>query len=263
MKKQTGVAPLTADELQEIFALKYGAPDQLGVTPRLYAQYGYHSPDDFYEALIARLVDESTRWADVGCGHMLFPSNPKLARILADRCRRLVGIDPDPNINSNPYIHEAIPVLMDDYQPNESFDLITLRMVAEHVQYPDRLLNTLVSATIPGSYVIIYTVNSYSPVPVLTRFTPMWLRHKLKGLLWRTPKEDTFPTSYRMNTRRQLRELMKSGGFRESLFYYLDDCRTLTRFPRLQRLELICRGLFRRIGLAYPENCLLGLYYRD
>ncbi|NND60391.1 MAG: class I SAM-dependent methyltransferase [Gammaproteobacteria bacterium] len=254
--------PLTAEELDEVFEIKYGAANELGQTPSLYARWDYHSPDDFYEAAIVRLVDNETSWADVGCGHMLFPSNPNLARQLADRCRRLVGIDPDETIENNPYVHESFRVLMDDYEPQETFDLITLRMVAEHVENPEQLLRTLVAATHPGSTVLIYTVNGISPIPVLTRLTSMGVRHRIKKILWGTEEKDTFPTAYRMNSRRDLREMFTDAGFDEAGFYYLDDCRTFTRFPALQTVELATRKLCRTIGFAYPENCLLGIYRR-
>lgn len=252
--------PLTEREVDELFDLKFRGDGQLGPTPALYQRFGYHSPDDFYEALLLRLVDSDCSWADVGCGHMLFPSNQRLAKMLSERCRRLVGIDPDPNIHDNPYIHAAVQSLIDDYDPDEVFDLITLRMVAEHVENPDKLLKTLREATRPGSHVVIYTVNGRSPIPLLTRLTPMAMRHVLKNLLWGTSPKDTFPTAYRMNTRRELAEMFDASGFDEVLFYYLDDCRTTSRFHPLLTIELVFRKLFRKVGLAYPENCLLGVY---
>ena len=259
---EKAMKPLSTTELERVFDLKYGPPDEQGQTATLYRRFGYHSPDDFYEAAIARVIDGNCSWADVGCGHMLFPSNPKLARELADRCRRLVGVDPDANIENNPYIHDSVRQFMDDYEPEETFDLITARMVAEHVAHPDRFLRTLRAATHPGSLVIIYTVNGFSPVPLLTRITPMGLRHRLKKALWRTDEKDTFPTTYKMNTRRRLRDIFDQDGFDEALFMYLDDCRTFTRIPALQTVELTIRKLCRALGFAYPENCLLGLYRR-
>lgn len=258
----TALAPVGAQELEAIFEEKYRNADGLGSTPTLYARHGYHSPDDYYEAILARIIDENCRWADVGCGHMLFPSNPRLAKRLSQQCKRLVGIDPDPNINDNPYIDAGVQKLIDDYEPDEVFDLITMRMVAEHVANPERVMATLSAATIPGSMVVIYTVNNYSPVPLLTRVTPMPVRHFLKKLLWRTNPKDTFPTAYKMNTRRELAELFEAHQFDEVYFAYLDDCRTTTRFPALLTVELVLRKAFRKLGMAYPENCLLGVYRR-
>ena len=49
--------PPGATELDAIFELKYGPAAEQGQTPRLYRRFGYHSPDDFYEAAIARVID--------------------------------------------------------------------------------------------------------------------------------------------------------------------------------------------------------------
>lgn len=260
--KSATLAPLGEQELDDIFDEKYRNADGLGSTPTLYARHDYHSPDDFYEAILARIVDENCRWADVGCGHMLFPSNPRLAQRLSKKCKRLVGIDPDPNIEDNPYLDARVRQLIDDYEPDEVFDLITMRMVAEHVVNPEPVMDTLRGATKPGSLVVIYTVNNFSPIPLLTRVTPMPVRHYFKKLLWRTDPKDTFPTAYKMNSRRDLADLFNASEFDEVYFHYLDDCRTTTRFPVLLTIELVARKAFRKLGMAYPENCLLGVYRR-
>jgi hypothetical protein len=47
--------------------------------------FGYFTPDDHYEVLVARLVTSGCHWADIGCGRDIFPSNPQLARDLVAR----------------------------------------------------------------------------------------------------------------------------------------------------------------------------------
>ena len=99
------IAPPSEAALREIFRLKYGDP-ATGWGPQMRMRAGYFNPDDHYEALVAGLVRPQTVWLDVGCGRDIFPSNRALARLLADRCRRLVGFDPDVTIEENPFIHE-------------------------------------------------------------------------------------------------------------------------------------------------------------
>lgn len=223
-------------------------------------RFNYFNPDDHYEALIEFLVEEETTWLDIGCGRNLFPSNHHLAKVLSKRCRLLVGVDPDDTIKENPYVHEYKCIAMDEYQDTREFDLITMRMVAEHVTNPPALVKSLAQCTHPGSRVVIYTVNRYSPIPVITHFAPFRLHQPVKRWLWGTESKDTFPTAFRMNTRRQLQKLMAGGGFEEECFIRLDDCRTFGRFRPLLATELTLQKICNRLGISYPENCLLGIY---
>ena len=253
-------APLSDAELARVFAQKYGPEATLGWGPRQRRRFGYHNPDDHYEAAVARLVGSSTRWLDVGCGREVFPSNRPLASELAARCARLVGVDPDPTIAENPFVHEGVQLAFEAFDGARGFDLITLRMVAEHVTEPEPVVAALARAAAPGAHAEIYTVDAASPVPLLTRLAPMGLRHRVKRWLWRTEEKDTFPTAFQMNSRRRLRTLLEDGGFAEVGFFWLDDCRTFGRFRSLNWGELALRRALRAIGLRYPERCLLGVY---
>src|SRR5712672_1652656 len=109
-------------QLQQVFRGKYGPPDRLGWGPQLRQHYQYFNPDDWYEAVVASLVVRGTQWLDVGCGHELFPSNPELARLLAARAGLLVGVDPDPSLQQNPYVHQKAAVAIDDYDGGGRFE---------------------------------------------------------------------------------------------------------------------------------------------
>jgi SAM-dependent methyltransferase len=246
--------------LRQVFELKYGPDERLGWGPRLRREYGYHNPDDWYEALLAGTCVPGLRWLDIGCGRELFPSNRPLAELLARRVGWLVGVDPDATLLENPYVHEKVQMPIDAYDGGGAFDLVTLRMVAEHIESPPDCVRAMARALAPGGLAVVYTVSGWSPIPLLTRLTPMALRHRIKGFLWRTDKRDTFPTCFRMNTRPRLRRLFAAVGLREEEFVRLDDCRTFSRFRRLQQLELQVRAICRALGFAYPEHCVVGVY---
>ena len=252
-----------AQALRQMFHLRYGAESQLGWGPRLRRLYGYDTPDDVYEALVAGLVAPGMAWLDVGCGRELFPNNRELARILSQRCRRLVGVDPDPTLDENPWVHEKAREGIDVYDGQGQFDLVTLRMVAEHIAEPGACVRGVYRALRPGGVAVVYTVFAGSPMPLLTRLAPMGLRHRVKSWLWGTQPKDTFPTCFRMNTRGALQRLFLGVGMREEAFLRLDDCRTFARFRGLCELELRARSLCRALGLPYPEHCLLGIYRKE
>ncbi len=249
-----------AAALAQMFTLRYGPPARLGWGPALRLAYGYHTPDDVYEALVAGLVVPGVHWLDIGCGRELFPNHQVLARTLASRCARLVGLDPDPTLDENPWVHEKVHAGIDTFDGGAAFDLVTLRMVAEHIADPDRCVQGIARALRPGGVAVVYTVFAGSPMPILTRFAPMGLRHVVKSWLWGTQPKDTFPTRFRMNTRSALRRLFVGAGMHEEAFLRLDDCRTFARFRSLCELELRLRTACRWLGVPYPEHCLLGVY---
>ncbi len=252
----------SSENLAETFRLKHGDLSRAGWAPRMHHSFGYFNPDDCYEALVAGLINRNTRWLDVGCGRTLFPSNPRLARVLAHRCRKLVGVDPSGTLDENPYVHECIREPIEAFHSTNPFDVVTLRMVVEHLEQPQRALQSLARATRPGSLVVVYTVNKWSPVSVVSRLVPFALHHRLKNLTWKVMEKDTYPVLYRMNTRDHLRDVFQTAGFRERYFAYLDDCRASGRFRRLRYVELSLCRLLRRMGMRYPETCLLAVFER-
>lgn len=74
--------------------------------------------------------------------------------------------------------------------------------------------------------------------------------------------EWTFPVCYKMNSRRVLKDYFEKAGFEEVLFHKLDDLSTFGRFRWLNYFELMIWRFYSRLGMTYPENCLLGDYQR-
>jgi SAM-dependent methyltransferase len=250
------------DELPHVYRSRFGDPRRTGSLPRLWHRCKYFAPDSYYEALVDRLVGPKTVWLDIGCGRSLFPSNERLSRALANRCRTLVGVDPDETIEENPYVHVRVRESIEEFETERRFDLVTLRMVAEHVDRPEALAATLARLTRPGGQVVVFTINRWSPVSLAASAVPFRFHHAVKRAFWGTEEKDTFPVAYKMNTRRALRRLFAAHGFREEYFASLSDCRTTHRFRYLHGLELVFERAMNRVGLAYPENCLLALYQR-
>ncbi len=260
MKKNSNRFLLSLVELKELFSLKYGKSGQLGWSPRIRQKFGYFNPDDWYEALLNKLITKPTEWLDVGSGRFLFPSNDRLGKELSSRCHCLTGVDCDITLLENSYVHEKVRVNFYDFKSDKKFNLITFRMVAEHISDPDKTLRTLKEISCSGSLIVIYTINKWSPVSLITYSTPFWLHHPLKKILWGTEEKDTFPVQYKMNTRKDLQNLFETNGFKEVHFQYLDDCRTFAGFRLLLYAELLLWKCLAALKIRYPENCLLGVY---
>ncbi len=249
-------------DLEIVFRMKYGDPGDAGWRPALSYKAGYFTPDDYYETLVSKLVQEGDPWLDVGSGRDLFPQNPRLSAVLSQRSGLVVGVDPDENLDENPYVHERAKVQIEDFSTPRTFPLVTLRMVAEHITRPDAALEALARLTARRGKVVVYTVNQWSPAALAAWAVPFQFHHRIKRFLWNCEERDTFPVAYRLNTRKALTDRFEAAGFRELCFAYLDDCRTFARFRWLHRVELALWGVCKGLGLTYPENCLLGVFER-
>lgn len=255
------VAPTNAD-LMAIFEGKYRRNPEVGWGPKMRLAFGYFNPDDYYEGLVEKLLRPGAYWADIGCGRDVFPSNPGLAKELASRSGYLFGIDPDPNIRENPFISDGFEGLVENCPTSEKFDLITLRMVAEHITNPNRSIGKVSQLLKPDGLVVIYTPNKWSPIPVITALVPNRFHHGLKSLIWDAQARDTFPTAFKLNTRKELLKHCNENDLSEVFFAYLDDCRTFAGFQWINYIELSIQKILRSIAIRYPENCLLGVYQK-
>jgi SAM-dependent methyltransferase len=251
---------ITNIDVQAITQMRLPQSGPTGWGVRMQERFGYHTPDEWYEAVLLSLVNPSVDWLDVGCGHDLFPSNRRLAQILSARCRSLTGIDPDPAIHRHPWLRERHQCSLDTFETDRQFDLISMRMVAEHIADPAAAAAKLGMLTRPGGRVVVYTVSKWSPVSLLAAMTPTWVHARIKRAAWNTPDDDTFPTLFRMNTRRELRRVFIAHGFLEDGFMRLNDTRTLGGWMPTAFAELAVERVLRGVGLPYPEACILGVY---
>jgi 2-polyprenyl-3-methyl-5-hydroxy-6-metoxy-1,4-benzoquinol methylase len=261
-RDETGLHQLafTPAHLTRIFDLKYRKEPELGWGPRTRWRLGYFTPDDFYEAMVDHLMHPGADWIDIGCGRDIFPQNQNLARELAHRCGRLVGVDPDPNVHDNPFVKERHQGLIESFQTSDRFSVITLRMVAEHIEHPHAAVAKLSALSRSGGHVVIFTPSKWAPVSFVARWTPFAFHHPVKKLLWKSEARDTFPVQFKMNTRGRLRELFEGAGFAEVFFSYLPDCRLFAHFRMANTMELALWRISRALRVPYPENCLLGVY---
>ena len=248
------------DELMAIYDVKYFRFGEPGWGPRMRLSFGHFTPDDYYEALVARLIKPGALWADVGCGRDIFPSHPDLARELCDRSEYVLGIDPDDNVQENEFISEAFQGLVEDCKSSRLFDVITLRMVAEHVTDPDRVMRNLAKMLKPGGRLVIYTPYKWAPMSLIATIVPFKWHNPLKRIIWQSESRDTFPTAYKLNTRQDLAEHTSRYGLGEIFYEFLDDCRVTNRFRALNWLELQACAALNAIGWHYPERCILAVY---
>ena len=158
-----------------------------------------------------RTIDKYARPTDVvldaGCG-----SGRVFAHRLAGRVRRVVGVDVtnEPRDNSN--IDDAVKGNLGSLPlRDESFDLIVMSHVAEHLTEPEAVFRELSRVLRPGGRLLLLTPNRWHYVAIAARLVP----HRAHLLFnnWRgVDSRDIFPTQYRANTAGRLRSLAEGAG---------------------------------------------------
>jgi len=148
------IAPSQSD-LEQVFEAKYAAAGPHDWGPGLRRMFRYFNPDEWYEAVVEGQVTPHTRWLDIGCGRDLFPSNRGLAARLSSECSLLVGVDQDDTVHENPFLHNSVNSSIETYEGEAEFDLITLRMVAEHIADPESAIPAIAKLAQSGGRIII------------------------------------------------------------------------------------------------------------
>ena len=163
-----------------------------------------------YEVFLDRLVRPETRWLDVGCGHQVLPSwLAAKERELVARCAQVVGLDSDADAISK---HQTITnVYKGDAEqlpfPDVSFDLVTANMVLEHVAEPKRVFSEVARVLASGGKLLLHTPNVYGYPTILARMVPRPMRLVGARILDGRKACDVYPTYYRANSMKRLREL--------------------------------------------------------
>lgn len=179
----------------------------------------------FYSRVQALLEPDSVV-IDVGCGTGTFARDPvrwrRSLRVLKNSCKRVIGLDPDPRAETNPFIDEFHLVSEDTRWPLEtcSADLCLVDYVLEHMTDPAHSLAEAHRVLRPGGVVCIRTVNVLSYFGLMARLTPNRMHGDLAARVQADRDADeAFPTFYRCNTTRKLGKALRSAGFDQMVVY--------------------------------------------
>lgn len=174
---------------------------------RLYPAFSDNWDDALFRAKVLGHVDPSTLLLDLGAGSGIVPHMD-----FKDRAGLVCGLDPDPRVSENPFLHEG---RVGDAEripwPDDTFDVVVCNNVLEHLPRPAAVFREVRRCLKPGGTFLAKTPNSLHYVALLARCTPhafhKWFNRK-RG----RAEEDTFPTLYRANSSRSIRRLCSSAG---------------------------------------------------
>jgi SAM-dependent methyltransferase len=165
---------------------------------RLYPELEHRDPVARFLRLLYAHIGPSCDVLDLGAGAGLNRYD------LRGKVRQIVGVDLDPRVSSNPLLDRGIVV-----QPgplpfeDNSFDVVFSIYVLEHVENPREMVAEIRRILRPNGVFLALTPNKNHYVPIIARLTPTSFHQRVNEGRGRAI-EDTFPTVYRMNTRRDL-----------------------------------------------------------
>jgi len=221
---------------------------------------------EVYQEAVAAAVTPATRWLDAGCGWHAFPAWPnypawelEAEREVVTRAELVVGCDLDPQVAKHRTFRHLVQTdLICLPFAAESFTLVTLNMVVEHLDTPSTVFAEITRVLAPGGRILIHTPNILNYF-ALSHLIPRDLKVRiLKHVGDDRPAADVFPTKYRANTPSRLRYLMNKAGLIE------EWCRMLTSVPSIpakwrmlyQAESLMLRALATDCGRPFRASIL-------
>lgn len=157
------------------------------------------------------LLEPTAVVLDFGAGRGAYLEDPvqyrRELRVLRGRAARVIGVDIDDAVLTNEAVDERHLVQGGQTLPlsNHSIDLIVSDSTFEHVRDPGWVSRELDRVLRPGGWLCARTPNRWGYIGVGARIVPNSFHNR--ALLWLQPgkaSKDTFPTTYKLNTPRQL-----------------------------------------------------------
>jgi ubiquinone/menaquinone biosynthesis C-methylase UbiE len=177
---------------------------------------------EVFDQNIERMQTETHACLDLGCG-----SNQVLDSHL--QFRKKVELDilrPSSNKKrDNPFIQADLYKL--PFKQN-SFDLILLRFVVEHMENPDKALSEIARILKNNGQILILTTNIISPFIFISKLFPYRIRKLIMLILYKVKDEDVFPTFHKLNSIFAFRKLTPVLSIED--WQYLQDANWSRKF---------------------------------
>lgn len=211
------------------------------LSQRLLARWygGVPHPYRLFEQRVDALLGSGGKvLLDAGCGRTV----PVLRKYLG-RAERLIGIelvdftDVPPGIETHKSDLARLPIA------DASVDLIMSRSVFEHLTDPDSVYREFARVLAPGGRVVFLTANMYDYGTLVARTIPNRFHARIVRTVEGRAEEDTFPTAYKTNTRRDVLRLAAQSGMQVEQFEYL------SQYPNY----LMFNGLLFALGTAFEK----------
>lgn len=177
---------------------------------RLYPSSAIRDPAEYFAEFLNARVTENSDVLDIGAG-----AGERNGYNLKGRCRSVTGVDFDPRVVENPLVDRGV-IQQDESIPlaDNSVDIAFSIYVLEHVENSAGFCAEVARVLRPGGEFWALTPNTCHYVPLVARLTPQAF-HKWLNEMRGRDHDDTFPTYYRLNSRKSLRRHFGNVGMHE------------------------------------------------
>ena len=174
---------------------------------QVYPQYDANWDDLLFRQRIEAHLRPEFEILDVGAGAGIVPQMNFHGCVA-----RVCGVDLDPRVVDNPFLDEGVVATAEELPfEDQRFDLVFSDNVLEHLADPLSVFREVHRVLKPGGLLLVKTPNRHHYVATIARWTPLAFHRWMTRLRGRAG-EDTFPTLYRANSRRQIVELAGRSG---------------------------------------------------
>lgn len=178
--------------------------------------------------------------------------------LLKGRVKTIIGVDEHAeSLQKNTTVDErliadlaAIPL------PGQSIDLITAEFVFEHLENPSAVFQEWHRLLRPGGKIIALTPNSWNPIMLISRMTPLWFHAKMKRRLLKKP-EHVHRTYYRANTVKQIQRLSATANLSVSYIRRAGNPEYLAVHPVTAIPSILLERLQNLPGLRWMQMYLV------
>lgn len=214
------------------------------IDEKYYRNYGDNWDDQLFRNEIIKYTQTNTVLLDVGAGAGLVK-----AMNFRDIAKEVHGIDPDERVLTNPNLDKAYVAYADSmpFFHDEQFDLIISDNVLEHITDAHAFFREINRVLKKGGLLLTKTPNKNHYVPVLARLTPTWF-HKLYNKLRGRKEDDTFPTLYKLNTRKDQVDAAERNGFEVEEINYFEG---RPEYLRIHFITYIVGLIYERLVNAF------------
>lgn len=220
-------------------------PSIQALDQRWYANVRDNWDDELLREWVLRRLTPQSSILDLGAGAGIVTQMN-----FRDHAARVCGIDLDPRVAENPYLHEG-KVADGQCIPydGELFDVVVSDNVLEHLDEPLKVLNEVARVLKPDGYFLAKTPNRWHYMPTIARLTPHAF-HRFYNRLRGRAAVDTFPTRYRANSIGQMRKLAAASGFEITR---LELVESRPEYLRMNRLTYWMGHLYERFVNSSPR----------
>lgn len=217
---------------------------------------------EFYTRVNALLAPDKVV-LDFGAGRGQWYVNPTSPvrmqlRDMRSRVQKVIGLDVDPVVKSNPSLDEAYVIRPGEPLPlaDRSVDIIVSDYTFEHIADPEAVSAELDRVLRPDGWICARTPNKHGYIGLGARVVPnRWHVSWLRRLQPRRREEDVFPVVYRLNTARDIARFFPAQHY-ESIIY------TMPAEPAYAGTSLVLWSAFNVLSRVQPAslNPMLSIF---